>query len=190
MRFFIILFLFFFQCSFSQIVYESIESEALGTTRELKIQLPRNYELNSDQFYPLIVVFDGDYLFEVVAGNVEYISYWRDMPDAIVVGINQAKSRTEDTTLSVEDHFPYRSGAKFYEFIDSELIEFIESKYRCSDFRIAIGHGETANYINYFFFQKSPVFNGFVALSPSFAPFVQENLVRKLRIEQKKQVKI
>jgi predicted alpha/beta superfamily hydrolase len=190
MRFFIILFLFFFQCSFSQIVYESIESEALGTTRELKIQLPRNYELNSDQFYPLIVVFDGDYLFEVVAGNVEYISYWRDMPDAIVVGINQAKSRTEDTTLSVEDHFPYRSGAKFYEFIDSELIEFIESKYRCSDFRIAIGHGETANYINYFFFQKSPLFNGFVALSPSFAPFMQENLVRKLRIEQKKQVKL
>ena len=190
MRFFIILFLFFFQCSFSQIVYESIESEALGTNRELKIQLPRNYELNPDQFFPLIVVFDGDYLFEVVAGNVEYISYWRDMPDAIVVGINQAKSRTEDTTLSVEDHFPYRSGAKFYEFIDSELIEFIESKYRCSDFRIAIGHGETANYINYFFFQKSPVFNGFVALSPSFAPFVQENLVRKLRIEQKKQVKL
>jgi predicted alpha/beta superfamily hydrolase len=190
MRFFIILLLFFFQCSFSQIVYESIESEALGTTRELKIQLPRNYELNSDQFHPLIVVFDGDYLFEVVAGNVDYISYWRDMPDAIVVGINQAKSRTEDTTLSVEDHLPYRSGAKFYNFIESELIDFLENKYRCSDFRIAIGHGETANYINYFFFQKSPIFNGFVALSPSFAPFVQENLIRKLSVEQKKQVKL
>ena len=75
MRFFIILLLFFFQCSFSQIVYEPIESESLGATRELKIQLPRDYELNPDQSYPLIVVFDGDYLFEVVTGNVEYNSY-------------------------------------------------------------------------------------------------------------------
>ena len=99
MRFLIILLLFFFHSSFSQILYEPIDSEALGTTRELKIQLPRNYELNPDQSYPLIVVFDGDYLFEVVTGNVEYNSYWRDMPDAIVVGINQANSRTEDTTL-------------------------------------------------------------------------------------------
>ena len=73
-----------------------LSQNALGTTRELKIQLPRNYELNPEQSYPLIVVFDGDYLFEVVAGNVEYNSYWRDMPEAIVVGINQANSRTED----------------------------------------------------------------------------------------------
>jgi hypothetical protein len=46
MRFLIILLLFFFHSSFSQILYEPIDSEALGTTRELKIQLPRNYELN------------------------------------------------------------------------------------------------------------------------------------------------
>ena len=190
MRFLIILLLFFFHSSFSQILYEPIDSEALGTTRELKIQLPRNYELNPDQSYPLIVVFDGDYLFEVVTGNVEYNSYWRDMPDAIVVGINQANSRTEDTTLSVEDHLPYKSGAKFYDFVESELIDFLEDKYRCSDFRIAIGHGETANYINYFFFQKSPVFNGFVALSPRLAPFMQDNLIRKMSFEQKKEAKL
>ena len=56
-----------FNLTFTQTVYESIESNALGVKRELKIQLPRNYESNPDKNYPLIVVFDGDYLFEVVA---------------------------------------------------------------------------------------------------------------------------
>ena len=83
MKFFVISLLLSCNLSFSQTIYESIESEALGTTRELKIQLPRNYEANEDQAYPLIIVFDGDYLFEVVAGNVDYYSYWKDMPDAL-----------------------------------------------------------------------------------------------------------
>ena len=185
MKFFVILLLFSFHISFSQTLYESIESEALGATRELKIQLPRNYEANTDQAYPLIIVFDGDYLFDVVAGTVDYNSYWDDMPDAIVVGVNQASSRLDDCTLSVEDHLPHKKGAQFYDFIESELIPFLTESYRSLDFRIAIGHGETANYINYFFFKKRPSFNAFVALSPKLAPFMQDNLTRKLSIEQK-----
>ena len=96
MKFFVISLLLSCNLSFSQTLYESIESEALGTTRELKIQLPRNYEANEDQAYPLIIVFDGDYLFEAVAGNVDYYSYWEDMPGAIVVGVSQEESRADD----------------------------------------------------------------------------------------------
>ena len=185
MKFFVISLLLSFHLTFSQTLYESIESEELGTTRELKIKLPRDYNVNESQSYPLIIVFDGDYLFDVVVGNVDYSSYWEDMPDAIVVGINQTESRADDCTLSVEDHLPYKTGAKFYDFIETELIPFLTDSYRCLDFRIAIGHGETANYINYFFFKKSPVFSAFVALSPKLAPFMQDNLTRKMSLEQK-----
>ena len=185
MKFFVILLLFSFHISFSQTLYESIESEALGTTRELKIQLPRNYEANTDQAYPLIIVFDGDYLFEVVAGNVDYYSYWKDMPDAIVVGVNQMESRADDCTLSVEDYLPSKKGAQFYDFVVTELIPFVTENYRSLDFRTAVGHGETANFINYFFFKKSPVFNAFIALSPQLSPYMQENLSRKFSLEQK-----
>ena len=118
MKFFVISLLLSFHLTFSQTLYESIESEELGTTRELKIKLPRDYNVNESQSYPLIIVFDGDYLFDVVVGNVDYSSYWEDMPDAIVVGINQTESRADDCTLSVEDHLPYKTGAKFYDFIE------------------------------------------------------------------------
>ena len=152
MKFSVISLLLSCNLSFSQTIYESIESEALGTTRELKIQLPRNYEANEDQAYPLIIVFDGDYLFEAVAGNVDYYSYWKDMPDAIVVGVNQIDSRADDCTISVENFLPHKKGAQFYDFVVTELIPFVTENYRSLDFKIAIGHGKTANFINYFFF--------------------------------------
>ncbi|WNH08465.1 hypothetical protein [Thalassobellus suaedae] len=79
----IISFLFlFFISSFieAQVKYETIASSKLGDTRELKIQLPRGYTTNEDKSYPIFIVFDGDYLFESVAGNVDYYSYWEDMP--------------------------------------------------------------------------------------------------------------
>ena len=183
MKFFIISALLCFNLTLAQTVYESLESESLGTTRELKIQLPRNYGDNLDKYYPLIVVFDGDYLFEVVAGNVDYYSYWEDMPEAIVVGVNQFDSRTEDCNISDDDFLPSQTGAQFYDFIESELLAFMSENYRSLNFRVAIGHGKTANFINYFLFKKLPVFNAFVALSPSLSPNIEENLTRRLALE-------
>ena len=40
---------------FAQTQYEYFESDRLGA-RELKIQLPRNYDKNPEKFYPLILV--------------------------------------------------------------------------------------------------------------------------------------
>ena len=103
MKKYIFLLLIFTTQLFSQTKYEFIDSDRLGQ-RELKIQLPRNYNENLEQFYPLIVTLDGDYLFEVVSGNVDYMSYWDDMPDAIVVGINQESSKEDDLYISDEDY--------------------------------------------------------------------------------------
>ena len=183
MKFFVISLLLSFNILLSQTVYESIESDAMGTSRDLKIQLPRNYEETPDKRYPLIVVFDGDYLFELVAGNVDYYSYWEDMPEAIVVGVKQIDSKAEDTTLSIEGHFPHKTGAKFYDFIEGELIPYMRENYRSLDFSVAVGHGQTANFINFFLFSKALTFNAFIALSPSLSFSMQDNLSRQLSLK-------
>ncbi len=164
----------------AQTIYEEFQSAKLGTSRELKIQLPRNYEENTEKLYPIFIVFDGDYLFEPVAGNVDYYSYWEDMPEAIVVGINQVNSRDEDNYYSDQTYFPAETGVKFFEFIGMELIPYIEDKYRTANFRVAVGHGETANFINYYLFKKEPLFNAYVALSPDLAMSMLENLPTRL----------
>ena len=155
MRLFFLLSLIFTVSTTAQTQYEFIDSERLGN-RAIKIQLPRNYQENSAQFYPLIVVLDGDYLFETIAGTTDYMAYWDDMPETIVVGINQDSTRNEDLFLSDEDHFPIDSGAKFYEFLGAELVPYMVEKYRVGRFKVVVGHGETANFINFMSFVKKP----------------------------------
>lgn len=154
----------------AQVKYETIESAKLGETRELKIQFPRGYDANSDKRYPLFIVLDGDYLFEAVAGNVDYYAYWEDMPAAIVVGINQYDKRYDDCMYSEQNSLPIETGANFFEFIGIELIPYLEKKYKTANFRIAVGHGETANYINYFLLKPNPIFSGYITISPELAP--------------------
>ena len=166
-----ILFLCFSICFINaQVVYKSIESSKLGESRQLKIQLPRGYEKNTDKKYPLFIVLDGDYLFEAVAGNVDYYSYWEDMPEAIVVGVNQLGKRFDDCMYSGQNSLPIETGASFFEFIGFELIPFIEKAYRTENFRVAVGHGETANFINYYLLKGQPLFQAYVAISPELAP--------------------
>jgi hypothetical protein len=167
--FFLVL-LYSFNSIEAQVKYETFQSSLLGDERQIKIQLPRGYNANDDKSYPLFIVLDGDYLFEAVAGNVDYYSYWEDMPESIVVGINQIEKRYDDCMYSGKNSLPIDSGAAFFEFIGMELIPYIEKTYRVGSFKVAVGHGETANFINYFLLKPQPIFKGYVSISPELAP--------------------
>ncbi|MEC3906480.1 alpha/beta hydrolase-fold protein [Tamlana sp. 2201CG12-4] len=156
--------------STAQITYKSIQSAKLGEERQIKIQLPRGYEKNEDKTYPLFIVLDGDYMFEAVAGNVDYYSYWEDMPEAIVVGVNQLDKRYDDCMYSEQNSLPIEAGANFFEFIGMELVPYIEKTYRAGSFRVAVGHGETANFINYYLLKPNPLFQSYIVISPELAP--------------------
>ncbi|GAA4889996.1 alpha/beta hydrolase-fold protein [Flaviramulus aquimarinus] len=170
----------------AQVKYETIESSKLGEERQLKIQLPRGYNSNEDKSYPLFIVLDGDYMFEAVAGNVDYYSYWEDMPEAIVVGVNQLDKRFDDCMYSEQNSLPIETGAAFFEFIGIELIPYIEKTYRTGNFKIAVGHGETANFINYYLLKSNPMFQGYIAVSPELAPNMIDYLPEALsKVESK-----
>ena len=154
----------------AQVIYEPFESSKLEGTRDIKIQLPRNYDAEEETLYPLVIVLDGDYLFEPVVGNTDYQSYWEDIPNCIVVGVNQSETRKDDFFYAEETNFPIAEGANFFEFLGMELIPYIEDNYMVSDFRIAVGHDMSANFINYYIFKEKPLFRAYVLLSPELAP--------------------
>ena len=164
----------------AQILYEEFNSEKLQETRKLKIQLPRNYDSNTEKVYPIVVVLDADYLFEPVAGNVDYLSYWEDMPESIVVGIMQGEKRYDDCNYDDTNFFPADKGAAFFEFIGLELLPFIDNNYRTAKFTIAVGHDFTANFINYYLFKDPPLFNGYISLSPDLAPLLDERIPQRI----------
>lgn len=165
----------------AQVQYQEFSSERLGENRKLKIQLPRSYGSDSEKIYPIVLVLDGNYLFEPVAGNVDYYSYWEDMPESIVVGIMQSgDQRYDDCYYDDANFFPAEQGAAFFEFIGLELIPFLDDNYRTAKFVIAVGHDFTANFINYYLFKDPPLFNGYISLSPDLAPLMDERLAERL----------
>lgn len=168
------------QSIFAQVTYETLESTKLGESREIKIQLPRGYNPEGDIIYPLVVVLDGDYLFEPVIGNVDYHSYWGDMPKSIVVGVNQGDTKSSDLSYSAETFFPSDDGSRFFEFVSMEVIPFINQNYLTSEFRIIVGHDKSANFLNYYLFKEIPLFRGYISLSPDLAPEMANRLVERL----------
>ena len=169
-----------FNHSIAQIENISVNSRILNDSREIKVQLPRNYDLNSNRTYPLIFVFDGHYLFEPVAGIVDYLSYWEEIPEAVVVGINQNKSRMEDGRYDDKDFLPIGSGAGFFDFVQIEVMKYIKENYNVGDFSVVIGHDYMANFANFYLFSKKTGFQGFINLSPDipdgFMPYIKDNL--------------
>ncbi|WGK66086.1 alpha/beta hydrolase [Croceiramulus getboli] len=160
----------------AQVVYEQISSEILGADRQLKIQLPRNYEKNAEKQYPLILIFDGDYLYEPVAGNVDYFSYWEDMPEAVVVGVIQ-NDRDTDSYYEDVNFLPAEGGAAFMDFIGAELLPMLEDKFRLAPFKMAVGHDLTANFISFDLLREDRMFQAYMALSPDYSPRMQERLL-------------
>ncbi|AEH00675.1 alpha/beta hydrolase [Lacinutrix sp. 5H-3-7-4] len=169
----------------AQATFKSFNSEILGEARDIKILLPKSYG-TGEKSYPIILTLDGDYMFEIVSGNVDYASYWEDIPEAIVVGVNQFGKRDNDMLYSEQNSLPIETGAAFFEFISMELIPYIEKTYRTEKFKVAIGHGVTANFINYYLLKEEPLFNAYIAISPDLAPDMTSFLSEKFsKIESK-----
>ena len=164
----------------AQTIYKSLKSSKIGEERQLKIQLPRNYDKNKEKSYPILIVLDGDYLFEPVAGNVDFYSYWEDIPEMIVVGINQSNSRDADAFYDDKRFLPSETGANFFEFIGMELMPFLDSEYRTAPFRVIMGHDYTANFLNYYLLKDSPLFQGYINISPDLAPEMADRVTAAL----------
>ena len=156
---------------------DTILSKFLSEKRSLEIQLPRSYNIELEKNYPLMIVLDGDYMFNIVAGSVDYLSYWGDIPENLVVGIKQKDSRFKDSSVFDNiTHTPITSTASFYDFIVNELIPYFSKNYRISNFRIVVGQERTANFANFFLLKDNPQIRGVISISPK----ISENMSRYL----------
>ncbi|MFA9191980.1 alpha/beta hydrolase-fold protein [Flavobacterium sp. FZUC8N2.13] len=175
------LLLFFFSISlFAQKTTELIKSTKLGETREVIVSLPSSYESNPTKRYPILLLLDGDYLFEPFQGALEYGEYWDDLPETIIIGIKQKNSRMDDCGFDEIEGTPTKKSAAFYNFIGEELIPFIEKKYRVAPFRIIAGHDTTAGFLNFFLYKENSFFNAYISLSPELAPGMENQIATSL----------
>jgi len=134
--------------------------------------VPDSYKTDSTKVYPLAVVLDAEYLFDVYVANAKLFAAKDKAPEQIVIGIfqNQNGERKLDTRVNIENSLLAESSSKFYKFIKKELLPKMEDKYRISQFKTIVGNTLTGNFINYFLVEDSPPFNAYVNINPSFPP--------------------
>ena len=171
-----LLLLFFSISMFSQKTTELFNSNRLGENREITIGLPSSYDKNPTKKYPLLILLDGEYLFDPFQGALSYGAYWDDLPETIIVGINQKSKRMDDCSYDSTDGLPAKKGAAFFEFIGGELLPYIEKKYRTAPFRIIAGHDTTAGFLNFFLYKENSLFDAYISLSPELAPDMENRI--------------
>jgi predicted alpha/beta superfamily hydrolase len=164
-----------------QTTIKNFKSTKLNATRQIKIKLPEDYEAESKLKYPVMIVFDGDYLFGPVVGQTHFQNYFDEMPSCIVVGISQGNERYYDSMADDFTGLPFESGARFYEFVGQELIPYIDELYNTSKFRVAVGHNAMGNFINSFLLKDLPLFHAYINLSPDLKGSMNENIVSRLK---------
>ena len=140
--------------------------------RIIKIYVPESYKTDSTKVYPLALVLDAEYLFDVYVANAKLFAAKDKAPEQIVVGIyqNQNRERKRDAQVNIENNLLAESSSKFYKFIKKELLPKMEDRYRISQFKTIVGNTLTGNFINYFLVEDNPIFDAYVNINPSFPP--------------------
>ena len=186
-KLFLLLFLIYSASNFGQVTKIMYPSLKLNGEREITIGLPKNYDKNPEKKYPLVIILDGDYLFDPFLGALRYGAYWDDLPETITVGISQNKNneRESDSTYGENTGLPIDQGSAFYEFIGLELIPYIQEKYRLAPFKIIAGHDTTAGFLNFYLYKDVPLFDGYISMSPILAKGMINEIPKRLAVIQK-----
>lgn len=174
----LLLFLLLFSIlGFSQkYITKGLESNILETTRDIKIYLPEGYEKDSLQNYPLAIVLDEEFLFDVYVGNSILFAKKDKAPKQIVVGIPMEETRAKDISFDVNSGKLTTSASNFYQFLRDEVLFYMESNYRTSPFISFVGQGYSANLVTHFLQENTAFINSFVCVNPSFSDFLGTEL--------------
>jgi len=143
----------------------TVYSHVLGEERTILIDVPTGYELTQTT-YPVLYVLDGLTNFHHAATTVDFLSRSGRVPQMIVVAIAN-NARTRDLTPTHIDERPSSGGAgAFIQFIEEELIPFVDDRYRTQPYRVLFGHSLGGMFAVYSLFTKPDAFAGYIAASP------------------------
>ena len=152
-----------------------LHSAKVGADFNISIHFPEGYEEKNKKF-PVLYILDGDNDFAVA---IEFLGLLKgdcgiDEPILVAIGYgamigNEQNKRTRDYTPTFIKEMPGSGGApKFLEFIEKELIPFIDKNYKANpDNRSIYGYSLGGLFTSYALFNKPGLFKNFLIGSPA-----------------------
>ncbi|MGH8495807.1 MAG: alpha/beta hydrolase [Gammaproteobacteria bacterium] len=162
---------------------------------ELYISLPRGYDPESAERHPVIYLLDAAYSFPIAHAVVWHLGDRQHLPPVILVAIAYSGPlqyrlhRTRDYTPTFHltggygNEFQHVSGGgpRFLEFIEDELIPYVEETYRVNGNRTLVGHSYGGLFAVWSGLTEPALFDRILAVSPSL--WYDDYLV--LRLEER-----
>lgn len=147
-------------------IKDSLQSKILGEQRDIWIHLPPNAK--PYERFPVVYVLDGGEQMSALATVYNY--YWGNyLPKMLLVGISNRNNRTRDLTPSKMKMGGMETGGadNFTDFIEKELIPYIDRKYATTQYRTLIGHSYGGLFTINAFINHKELFSSYIAIDPS-----------------------
>ena len=146
------------------LVAKKIFSTYVNDSISIKIWLPKNYSRTEQ--YPTIYefIYDHTNYIAATASNM-----W-DVPNLIVVFAEIEGGNEDYKSPNLTD-----KGKKYYEFVKNELINYVSKEYNTTNFRVAAGLSQGADYINYILRNDPSLFNSYLVFSIEYPIYYTPN---------------
>lgn len=166
----------------------AVPSDALDETRHILVHLPDGYASSSRE-YPLVVLLDGGDtrlhsadapLYSRAVAALAALERDRLAP-MILVGVENRNRVHDMTPVERPDICVGGGGAPaFLRFIETELVPFVEARWRVGPTRILYGESYGGLFVLDAFARGRRVFSGYIAVSPTVGVW-PEGLAAALR---------
>lgn len=158
---------------------DSLYSNILEESRKIWIYIPESFaRTGENKKYPILYLLDGDGHYYSVSGMIRQLSIINGntiLPEMIIVAIPNTNRSRDLTPTHVDIDFftgdsnSYDSGGgdKFLDFIENELVPYIDKNYPASSYRTYVGHSFGGLSVINALISKPYLFNNYIAIDPS-----------------------
>lgn len=140
---------FFFATAGRIVTHAGFASTLLGNSRDVFVYLPPSYDENEAKRYPILVMHDGQNLFDPslafggvaweVDAAVDALATSAGIVEPIVVGVSNSSRRIYEYTRTADASYGDGGGADLYlRFLLEELLPVIRSTYRTTGERVGL----------------------------------------------------
>jgi len=152
----------------------NIYSTILNEERTCLISLPDSYKEYSEfKKYPLLILLDGYAHFKTTAGIVHFMSSYDNrnylIPEMIIVAIENVDRERDFTVTKIKTKRvnTMGGGRNFLNFIEKELIPFVDQRYSTEADRILVGHSLGGLLAVNSYIDKNNLFDSYLSIDPS-----------------------
>ena len=157
--------------------YHTIKSEILKSDRTIQIYLPDSYVL-SDKKYPVLYILDGQWHFTNGVAIQKSLRVPDLLPEMIIVGIQTANPLRRSLMYGEQD--------RFLNFIEKEVIAYVDLSLRTSNERILFGWEAAAFFSNFALLNKKQLFSAAIISNGAYASEETVDEFSKITMPEKK----